>query len=135
MGVQISTVDEYLANNPQLKGRSGARGLVEVFINEWIKTGSAELAEDAMYVSPLLEQAFPGILDDQGVAVYTISQYTAQERNYNLSVYGSEDKNEIDQETSGKYMIKELCHHFEAKRSFTSMTLVRDTFGLYGGQS
>ena len=49
MGVQISTVDEYLANNPQLKGRSGARGLVEVFINEWIKTGSAELAEDAMY--------------------------------------------------------------------------------------
>ena len=46
-----------------------------------------------------------------------------------------EDSNEIDQETSGKYMIKELCHHFEAKRSFTSMTLVRDTFGLYGGQS
>jgi len=46
-----------------------------------------------------------------------------------------EDKNEIDQETSGKYMIKELCHHFEAKRSFTSMTLVRDTFGLHGGQS
>tara|TARA_A100001011_G_scaffold294273_1_gene306359 strand:- start:7589 stop:8926 length:1338 start_codon:yes stop_codon:yes gene_type:complete len=44
-----------------------------------------------------------------------------------------EDKNEIDTETSGKYMIKELCHHFEAKRSFTSMTLVRDTFGLYGG--
>ena len=86
MGVQISTVDEYLANNPQLKGRSGARGLVEVFINEWIKTGSAELAEDAMYVSPLLEQAFPGILDDQGVAVYTISQYTAQERNYNVAL-------------------------------------------------
>ena len=46
-----------------------------------------------------------------------------------------EDKNDIDQETSGKYMIKELCHHFEAKRSFTSMTLVRDTFGSYGGQS
>ena len=43
------------------------------------------------------------------------------------------DKNEIDTETSGKYLIKELCHHFEPKRSFTSMTLVRDTFGLYGG--
>ena len=39
-----------------------------------------------------------------------------------------EDKNEIDRQTSGKYMIKELCHHFESKRSFTSMTLVRDTF-------
>ena len=46
-----------------------------------------------------------------------------------------EDSNDIDQQTSGKYMIKELCHHFEAKRSFTSMTLVRDTFGLHGGQS
>ena len=40
---------------------------------------------------------------------------------------------EVDQSSSGKYLIKELCHHFEAKRSFTSMTLVRDTFGLYGG--
>ena len=46
-----------------------------------------------------------------------------------------EDKNEYDSEESGKYMIKELCHHFEAKRSFTSMTLVRDTYGLHGGES
>ena len=46
-----------------------------------------------------------------------------------------EDKNEYDPEESGKYMIKELCHHFEAKRSFTSMTLVRDTYGFYGGES
>ena len=44
-----------------------------------------------------------------------------------------EDTSEIDAETSGKYLIKELCHHFEAKRSATSMKLVRDTFGLYGG--
>ena len=27
------------------------------------------------------------------------------------------------------YMIKELCHHFDAQGSYTSMTLVRDTFG------
>ena len=46
-----------------------------------------------------------------------------------------EDKNEYDPEESGKYMIKELCHHFEAKRSFTSMTLVRDTYGFYVGES
>lgn len=46
-----------------------------------------------------------------------------------------EDSSEIDSETSGKYMIKELCHHFEAKRSFTSLRLVRDTYGLYGGES
>ncbi len=46
-----------------------------------------------------------------------------------------EDSIEFDQETGGKYLIKELCHHFEAKRSFTSMTLVRDTFGLTGEES
>jgi len=26
-------------------------------------------------------------------------------------------------------MIKELCHHFDANQSLTSMTLIRDTFG------
>jgi hypothetical protein len=41
-----------------------------------------------------------------------------------------EDSAELDREQSGLYMIKELCHHFEAKRSFTSMKLVRDTFGV-----
>ena len=30
---------------------------------------------------------------------------------------------------SGRYLIKELCHHFEANRSFTSMKLIRDTIG------
>ena len=39
-----------------------------------------------------------------------------------------------DPEQSGLYMIKELCHHFEPTRSFTSMLLVRDTFGLYTGK-
>ena len=32
---------------------------------------------------------------------------------------------------SGKYLILNLCHHFDPLRSFTSMTLVRDTYGLY----
>jgi len=32
---------------------------------------------------------------------------------------------------SGKYLILDLCHHYDTKRSFTSMTLVRDTYGLY----
>ena len=48
----------------------------------------------------------------------------------------SRDDGELyDDVTSGNYMIKELCHHFEAKRSFTSLKLVRDTFGFYGGES
>ncbi len=47
-----------------------------------------------------------------------------------------DDDGEIyDDSTSGNYMIKELCHHFESKRSFTSLKLVRDTFGFYGGES
>lgn len=37
---------------------------------------------------------------------------------------------EFDTEISGLYMIKELCHHFDANNSYTSMKLVRDTFGI-----
>ena len=40
------------------------------------------------------------------------------------------DAKEFDTETSGLYMIKELCHHFDANNSYTSMKLVRDTFGI-----
>lgn len=40
------------------------------------------------------------------------------------------DAKEYDTETSGLYMIKELCHHFDANNSYTSMKLVRDTFGI-----
>ena len=41
-------------------------------------------------------------------------------------------KTEYDQEQSGLYMIKELCHHFDPEGSYTSMKLIRDTFGQYG---
>jgi hypothetical protein len=37
---------------------------------------------------------------------------------------------EFDKETSGLYMIKELCHHFDLDGSYTYMKLVRDTFGI-----
>ncbi len=49
-----------------------------------------------------------------------------------------EDGETYDDEQSGLYMIKELCHHFDTEGSYTSMTLIRDTFGSYGtntGQS
>lgn len=40
---------------------------------------------------------------------------------------------DIDQDQiSGIYMIKELRHHFDTRGSYTSMRLIRDTFGLYG---
>jgi len=39
---------------------------------------------------------------------------------------------EFDPDISGLYMIKELCHHFDAQGSYTSLKLIRDTFGQYG---
>lgn len=44
-------------------------------------------------------------------------------------VTDSVDTKDYDEEISGAYMIKELCHHFDAESSYTSMKLVRDTFG------
>ena len=41
-------------------------------------------------------------------------------------------KKEFDQQQSGLYMIKALCHHFDTFGSYTSMKLVRDTFGQFG---
>lgn len=32
---------------------------------------------------------------------------------------------------SGDYLILHLCHHFDPESSYTSMTLARDTYGLY----
>ena len=40
-----------------------------------------------------------------------------------------QDSERFDSDTSGKYIIKELCHHFDPERSFTSMKLIRDAFG------
>jgi len=39
---------------------------------------------------------------------------------------------EYDKDQSGLYMIKELCHHFDTDASYTSMKLIRDTFGAHG---
>tara|TARA_B100001094_G_scaffold44758_2_gene39611 strand:+ start:959 stop:2254 length:1296 start_codon:yes stop_codon:yes gene_type:complete len=42
----------------------------------------------------------------------------------------SSTRDEIDLEQSGLYMIKELCHYFDSSGSYTSLTLIRDTFGV-----
>lgn len=44
-------------------------------------------------------------------------------------VTDSVDQKDEDPQISGLYMIKELCHHFDTNRSYTSMKLIRDTFG------
>ena len=43
----------------------------------------------------------------------------------------TQETKEYDQDQSGLYMIKELCHHFDTEGSWTSMKLIRDTFGQY----
>ena len=46
----------------------------------------------------------------------------------------SEKCNEgINKHQSGKYLILHLCHSFSANESITSLTLVRDTYGLHTG--
>tara|TARA_A100001391_G_scaffold204761_1_gene201645 strand:+ start:839 stop:2101 length:1263 start_codon:yes stop_codon:yes gene_type:complete len=44
----------------------------------------------------------------------------------------SSDKEEgaKDEQQSGNYLILNLCHHFTDRRSITSLTLVRDTYGI-----
>jgi hypothetical protein len=44
----------------------------------------------------------------------------------------SSNSKEMDDDQSGLYMIKELCHHFDTEGSYTSMQLIRDTFGRHG---
>lgn len=44
---------------------------------------------------------------------------------------GSKEMGSNDSVQSGNYIILNLCHHFESTRSFSSLTLVRDTYGLY----
>ena len=40
-----------------------------------------------------------------------------------------------DERQSGKYLIMNLCHYFGTTNSYTSLTLVRDTYGAYTGSS
>jgi hypothetical protein len=39
------------------------------------------------------------------------------------------EENEYDPATSGLYMIKELCHHYDKLNSYTKLKLIRDSFG------
>lgn len=43
----------------------------------------------------------------------------------------SKTSGSVDESQSGKYMILHLCHNFDSQRSFTSLTLIRDTYGIY----
>ena len=42
---------------------------------------------------------------------------------------------EVDKQQSGKWLIAELCHHFQINRNITAMRLIRDSYGYTGSQS
>ena len=53
--------------------------------------------------------------------------------NLEIITPGEKEQGSVDPVESGNYMILDLCHHYDPERSFTAMTLVRDTYGLYTG--
>ena len=40
-----------------------------------------------------------------------------------------------DQKSSGNYIIQALCHYFESQKSVTSLTLIRDSYGMYSSKN
>ena len=51
--------------------------------------------------------------------------------NLEIITRSQKEQGVADPVQSGKYLIMDLCHHYDPQRSYTSMTLVRDTYGLY----
>ena len=43
---------------------------------------------------------------------------------------GDKANDKVNQQQSGKYLILHLCHHFDPLKSYTSLTLARDTYGI-----
>jgi hypothetical protein len=50
---------------------------------------------------------------------------------FEMVTQGSKEQGFADPTQSGNYLILNLCHDFTPKKSLTSLTLVRDTYGLY----
>tara|TARA_A100001391_G_C5047880_1_gene272626 strand:+ start:165 stop:1451 length:1287 start_codon:yes stop_codon:yes gene_type:complete len=55
--------------------------------------------------------------------------------NFEIVTQDSKEQGSDDPVQSGKYLIIDLCHHFNPTKSMTSMTLVRDSYGLYSKNS
>ena len=50
---------------------------------------------------------------------------------FEMITQSKKEQGSIDPVQSGKYLIVDLCHHYEPTRSITSLTLARDSYGLY----
>ena len=54
---------------------------------------------------------------------------------FEIVTQSSKEQGSDDPVQSGKYLIVDLRHHFDPTRSMTTMTLVRDSYGLYSKNS
>ena len=54
---------------------------------------------------------------------------------FEIVTQSSKEQGSDDPVQSGKYLIVDLRHHFDPTRSLTSLTLVRDSYGLYSKNS
>ena len=50
---------------------------------------------------------------------------------FEIVTQSKKEQGAADPVQSGKYLIVDLCHHYEPTRSITSLTLARDSYGLY----
>lgn len=50
---------------------------------------------------------------------------------FEKTTFASKEEGSIDEYQSGKYLISHLQHNFTPTRSFTSLRLIRDTYGIY----
>ena len=50
---------------------------------------------------------------------------------FEIITQSKKEQGYMDPVQSGKYLIVDLCHHYEPTRSITSLTLARDSYGLY----
>ena len=50
---------------------------------------------------------------------------------FEIITQSKKEQGSTDPVQSGKYLIVDLCHHYEPTRSITSLTLARDSYGLY----
>ena len=53
------------------------------------------------------------------------------ECNFEKITTGSKSIGAYDETQSGNYLIVNLCHHFDTDSSYTALTLVRDSYGIY----
>ena len=53
------------------------------------------------------------------------------ECHFEMITQSKKEQGAHDPVQSGKYLIVDLCHHYEPTRSITSLTLARDSYGLY----